>query len=401
MKRFFKEFFKDGAAITLSALLVVLLGVSAVFALTHDDKTTGVVQNITTTSAAIPATTHTTTSTTSNTTTSTTASTSTSPTTGTPVTPTVSITTPLTTTSPVLPTTTGTTTTTTSKPPTTTTPTPPTTGTTTAPLTTTATPSTTTATPPTTTAMPTTTTATPPTTTTTTPPTTTTTSPSAQAAVNLGSAANFAILAKSGISSTGTTHINGDIGVSPISKTAISGNWALIMDSSNQFSTSVLVTGKVYASDYAVPTPANMTTAISDMQTAYVNAAGRALPAATELNAGNIGSLTLAPGLYKWSSGVTIPTDVTLSGNANDVWIFQIAQNLTVASGVHVILSGGAQAGNIFWQVAGQATLGTTSIVNGNILCQTLIALNTGATLNGRALAQTAVTLDAATVNKP
>jgi hypothetical protein len=219
--------------------------------------------------------------------------------------------------------------------------------------------------------------------------------------VNLGSAANFAILAKSGISSTGTTHIYGDIGVSPISKTAISGNWALIMDSSNQFSTSVLVTGRVYASDYAVPTPANMTTAISDMQTAYVNAAGRTLPAATELGAGNIGGLTLAPGLYKWSSGVNIPINVTLSGNANDVWIFQIAQNLTVANGAHVNLIGGAQAANIFWQVAGQATLGTTSIVNGNILCQTLIALNTGATLNGRALAQTAVTLDAATVNKP
>ena len=219
--------------------------------------------------------------------------------------------------------------------------------------------------------------------------------------VNLGSAANFAILAKSGISSTGTTHINGDIGVSPISKTAISGNWALIMDSSNQFSTSVLVTGKVYASDYAIPTPANMTTAISDMQTAYVNAAGRTLPAATELGAGNIAGMTLAPGLYKWSTGLNIPTNVTLSGGANDVWIFQIAQNLTVGNGARVNLSGGAQASNIFWQVAGQTTLGTTSVVNGNILCQTAIVLQTGATLNGRALAQTAVTLDAATVNKP
>jgi hypothetical protein len=173
------------------------------------------------------------------------------------------------------------------------------------------------------------------------------------------------------------------------------------MDSSNQFSTSVLVTGKVYAADYAVPSPAYMTTAISDMQTAYVNAAGRILPAATELGAGNIGGMTLAPGLYKWSTGLNIPTNVTLSGNANDVWVFQIAQNLTVANAARVILSGGAQASNIFWQVAGQATLGTTSVVNGNILCQTLIAMQTGSTLNGRALAQTAVTLDAATVTKP
>ena len=144
-----------------------------------------------------------------------------------------------------------------------------------------------------------------------------------------------------------------------------------------------------------------MTTAISDMQTAFVNAAGRTLPAATELGAGNIGGMTLAPGLYKWSNGLNIPTNVTLSGNANDIWIFQIAGNLSVANAAHVNLSGEAQASNIFWQVGGQATLGTTSIVNGNILSQTLIALNTGATLNGRALAQTAVTLDAATVNKP
>jgi hypothetical protein len=173
------------------------------------------------------------------------------------------------------------------------------------------------------------------------------------------------------------------------------------MDASNQFSTSSLVTGKVYAPGYAVPTPANMTAAVSDMQIAYTNAAGRTLPAATELGAGNIGGMTLAPGLYKWGTGVTIPIGVTLSGGANDVWIFQIAQTLTVSNGAHVTLSGGAQAKNIFWQVAGQTTLGTTSVFNGNILCQTAIVLNTGATLNGRALAQTAVTLNANTVVKP
>ena len=144
-----------------------------------------------------------------------------------------------------------------------------------------------------------------------------------------------------------------------------------------------------------------MTTAVSDMQTAYTDAAGRTLPDATELGAGNIGGMTLAPGLYKWSTGVTIPTDVTLSGGASDVWIFQIAQTLGISSGKKVLLSGGAQAGNIFWQVAGQVTLATTSVFNGNILGQTAIVLNNGATLNGRALAQTAVTLDANPVTKP
>jgi hypothetical protein len=212
-----------------------------------------------------------------------------------------------------------------------------------------------------------------------------------QTPVNLGSAANFVVLAKSGISTTGITSIVGNIGVSPIAHTAITG-FGLTMDSSNQFATSSLVTGNVYAADYAPPTPTVMTTAISDMETAYTDAAGRTLPDHTELGAGNIGGMILAPGLYKWSSGVTIPTDVTLSGSASDVWIFQIAGNLDISSGKQVILSG-AQASNIFWQVAGQATLETTSVFYGNILCQTAIVMNNGATLYGRALAQTAVTL--------
>ncbi|MCG2687797.1 DUF3494 domain-containing protein, partial [Candidatus Parcubacteria bacterium] len=168
------------------------------------------------------------------------------------------------------------------------------------------------------------------------------------------------------------------------------------MDSSNTFSTSSLVAGKVYAPDYTPPTPAYMTTAVSNMETAYTDAAGRTLPDATELGAGDITSMTLAPGLYKWGTGVLISAGgVTLTGSANDVWIFQIAGTLTVSSNAIVTLSGGAQAKNIFWQVAGQTTLGTMSQFKGNILDQTAIVLNTGATLDGRALAQTAVTLDA------
>ena len=220
--------------------------------------------------------------------------------------------------------------------------------------------------------------------------------PSGLAAVNLGTAGNFVILSKSGISATGTTSITGNIGVSPIDSTAITG-FGLIMDSSNEFATSSLVTGKVYAADYAPPTPTTMTTAVSDMETAYTDAAGRTLPDYNDLGAGDISGMTLAPGLYKWGTGVTINTGVTLDckGNANSVFIFQIAQDLAVANGAIVTLSSGCQAKNIFWQVAGQGTLGTTSNFKGNILSQTAIMLNTGATLNGRALAQTAVTLDA------
>jgi hypothetical protein len=218
-----------------------------------------------------------------------------------------------------------------------------------------------------------------------------------QVPVNLRSAGNFAILSKSGISTTGTTAITGNIGVSPIAATAITG-FALVMDASGTFSRSTRVTRKVYAANYAAPTPTMMTTAVSDMQTAYADAAGRTLPDYTELGAGNIGGMTLRPGLYKWSSAVTIPTNVTLSGTSRDVWIFQIAQTLDIASGKQVILSHGASALNVFWQVGGQATLGTTSVFNGNILSHTAIVLRTGARLNGRALAQTAVTLDANTV---
>lgn len=224
-----------------------------------------------------------------------------------------------------------------------------------------------------------------------------------KSAVNLRSAGSFAVLAKSGVSATGVTAISGDIGLSPAAASFVTG-FGLIMDATNTFSTSSLVVspGKIYAANYTPPTPTKMTTAVSDMQTAYTDAAGRKLPNFTELGAGNITSMTLAPGLYKWGTGLLISTaGVTISGSATDVWIFQIAQNLTVANGAIVTLSGGAQASNIFWQVAGQATLGTTSAMKGIILCQTAITMNTGATLKGRALAQTAVTLSGNTVVNP
>ncbi len=219
----------------------------------------------------------------------------------------------------------------------------------------------------------------------------------AQKPVNLGLAGNFVILSKAGISTTGVTHIRGNIGASPIANTAITG-FGLILDSSGTFSRSTLVTGKVYSANYTAPTPAMLTAAISNMQTAYNDAAGRTNPRVTELGAGNIGGKTIRPGLYKWSSNVTIPTNVTLSGGLNSVWIFQIAGTLNISSGKMVILSGALsqpQAKNIFWQVAGKTTIGTGAVFNGNILDKKAIVLMTGARLHGRALAQTAVTLDA------
>jgi hypothetical protein len=219
-------------------------------------------------------------------------------------------------------------------------------------------------------------------------------------AVDLGTAGRFAILSKAGISTTGTTAIVGHIGVSPIASTAITG-FGLIKDSSGWFSTSSHVTGKVYAANYAAPTPSMLTTAVGDMQTAYTDAAGRKNPRAINLGGGNIGGKVLLPGLYKWTTGVIIPADVTLSGSENAVWIFQIAGTLKIYSGKKVILSGGALPKNIFWQVAGKTTLGTTAVLRGNVLGKTAIVLKTGARLYGRALAQTAVTLDANIVRRP
>jgi len=194
--------------------------------------------------------------------------------------------------------------------------------------------------------------------------------------------------------------ITGNVGISPAAASDIEG-FGLIADASNQFATSSIVVGRVYAADYADPTPSIMTTAISNMETAYTDAAGRSDYTATELGAGNIGGLTITPGLYKWGTGVTIPTDVYLSGGLNDVWIFQIAQTLDIAAATHVILLGGAQSKNIYWQVFGTVVLGTTSVLYGNILSLTSIAINTGATLYGRALAQTAITIDAGTIVGP
>jgi Ice-binding-like len=213
------------------------------------------------------------------------------------------------------------------------------------------------------------------------------------APVNLGAAASFAILTKTGISTVPTSAITGNLGVSPISAAAITG-FSLTADSTNTFSTSPQVTGKIYAADYTQPTPANLTVAVSNMEAAYTDAAGRS-PNATELYSGNISGRNLAPGVYKWSTGVSIYTDVTLSGSATDVWIFEMAGDLTVANGAQVLLSGGAEANNIFWQVGGPTgvAIGTTAHVEGTILAAKAITLRSGASLNGRALAQTAVTL--------
>jgi hypothetical protein len=211
--------------------------------------------------------------------------------------------------------------------------------------------------------------------------------------VNLGVSGDFVILSKTGITSVYKSSITGDIGTSPITGAA------MVVDCTE-------VTGSVFSVDAAGPacktTSATMlTSAIGDMQTAYTDAAGRSNPDYLNLGAGTIGGKTLLPGLYKWSSSVNIPTDITISGSPTDIFIFQVAGTLKMSSGVRVTLEGGALAKNIFWVVSDVVTFGTTSHFEGNILGQTGINMQTGATINGRMLAQTAVTLQMNSVTKP
>jgi hypothetical protein len=229
------------------------------------------------------------------------------------------------------------------------------------------------------------------------------------AAVDIGSAANLAsagayvLLAKTGITNvTGSSITGGNLGVSPYAATAITG-FGMKADSTNVFSTSasVVAPGKIYAANYAVPTPSNLTTAVLSMQNAYTDAAGRIPPDHLNLSSGNLGGLTLAPGLYKWGSTVTVPADVTLSGAANDVWIFQISGDVDISAAKHVLLAGGAQAKNIFWQVAGKVTIHANAHFEGVILCKTGITLQTTATFHGRALAQTLIAIDNNAITAP
>ena len=219
------------------------------------------------------------------------------------------------------------------------------------------------------------------------------------APVLLGTAGNFVILAKTAVSTVPSSAITGDVGVSPAATSFLTGFSLTLVGTTS--ATSTQVTGNLYGADMTTPTNSNLTTAVSDMETAYTDAAGRPTPDFLNLGSGEIGGQTLVPGLYTWTTGVTISTDVTVSGGANDVWIFQIPGNLTMSAAKNVILGGKAKAKNIFWQLTGAVDIGAGAHFEGIILSQTAIALKTGASMNGRALAQTAVTLDQNVVTKP
>jgi hypothetical protein len=204
-----------------------------------------------------------------------------------------------------------------------------------------------------------------------------------QGTVDLAGLSDIAVIAGSSITSTGATTITGDLGLSPGS--SVGGFPPGILNGTLQINNDISNQAKL------------------DLTAAYNDIAGRTSTDIVTLS-GNMGGLTLTPGLYKSTSSLAISSgDLTFDakGNADAVFIIQMATTLTTTSGRKVILSGGALASNIFWQVGSSATFGTTSVFKGTVMAMQSITFNTGATLDGRAYARTgAVTMAGNTIVK-
>ena len=233
--------------------------------------------------------------------------------------------------------------------------------------------------------------------------------------MNLGTAATYAILAEAGVSYTPTATVSstpkiiGNIGVSPAQASFITG-FALDLPAGGAYSTSTLVNGAIYASDYAPPTPANLTTAIGDKLAAY-NAAAAMAPAGGGAaggspgvacpNVGDLGGQTLTPGVYTCGIDVQISTGLNLTLSGAGVYVIKSTGTLTQAANTNVLLTNGALPQNVFWQVAGAVSIGAGAHMEGNILSASNIALITGATAKGRLYSATNIAMDANTVTKP
>jgi hypothetical protein len=218
-------------------------------------------------------------------------------------------------------------------------------------------------------------------------------------AVDLGTAGNYVVLSKAAVTVAAATIITGNVGVSPMS--ALTG-FALTLDLSGEFATSLLVTGRLYAANYAPPTPTVLAIAIADKDIAYADAASRT-PDVSIAAAGEIGNTVVTPGVYHWTGALSITTlHVTLDGqgDADAVWIFQAGGALDVAAIVAVVLSNGAQSHNVFWQAQGAVTIAAGNAMIGILLTDMAVTMGAGATLEGRVLAEAAATLDG-TITEP
>jgi hypothetical protein len=245
---------------------------------------------------------------------------------------------------------------------------------------------------------------------------------SAELTVDLGDAGHFAILAKTGISTVPSSNIYGDIGVSPIASTAMTG-FDFMLDSSGQFSKSTQLfassggdaslthPGHAYAASYGGQTATDLTAAVSAMEAAYTDAAGRTNPDAARKNVGGgtLGGVNyggpdapLTPGVYTFGSNVQLSGNVHFSDDGEaGIYIIQISGNLVQAANYDVILGASAKQENIFWQVAGHVEVGVGAHMEGIILAKTKADFLTGSSLNGRVLTQTACNLQQTTITEP
>jgi hypothetical protein len=230
---------------------------------------------------------------------------------------------------------------------------------------------------------------------------------SAATAIDLGEAGNYVILTKTGISTVPASDITGKIGVSPIAATAITG-FGLTMHSGGQHSTASQITGTAVAADYGGPAASELTTAVSDMLAAYNEAAASEATASfTTTEPGVIGGSTLSTGVYSFGTGISFDSDITFDGGSTDgslstdVFIVQTTGSVSQAKGTRVNLSGGAQAKNIFWQVAGRVEVGAGAHMVGVLLVKEDALFKTGSSLDGRVLAETRCDLDHSVITQP
>lgn len=229
------------------------------------------------------------------------------------------------------------------------------------------------------------------------------------ACVPLATAGNYTILANSGVSTTGTTAITGHVGLNA-DEVGLTG-FDQTLDASGTFSTSALVIGggRLYASNYAAPTPAELLQAISDASTAFTDVDSPINHPVgvgnTDLGSpvGNITGMNLVPGVYEWTAAVVVvdAAGVTLTGGPTDVWIFRTPGDITMNSGAAVTLAGGALPQNVFWRSGGVVALDTTANLKGIVLAGSNITMANGATVNGRLIATSAATLIGNTVTRP
>jgi len=213
--------------------------------------------------------------------------------------------------------------------------------------------------------------------------------------IDLRTAGNYAIFAWRAIDGSGAT-VTGDVGITPSYSNSISG--FALSTPPTEYTTSSQIDGKVYARDYASPTPSKLAIVVNDLDLAIDDATGRS-PTVIGVG-GEIGGMTFAPGVYNWAR-VAITTDVTLAGSATDVWIFQVAETLNMAAGMNVVLTGGALPKNIFWQVTGAVTIGAGVQFNGVVLASAAFSSGANSSITGRLLSRTRITINDSVVVQP